>query len=64
MEWIGGVDGMEGDGTGVRKESGARCVKGGMDEWMVREGLGQGCVRRAGMKRRKRWTKEWRRIWA
>ena len=34
MEWIGGVDGKDGDGTGVRQGSGARCVKGGMDEWM------------------------------
>lgn len=46
------MDGIEGIG------SVARCVKGGMDEWMVGKGLGQGCVRMAGMKRRERWTKD------
>lgn len=58
MEWIGGGDGKDGDGTGVRKGSGARCVKGGMDEWMVGKGVGKGCVRMARMRRRERWTKD------
>ena len=51
-------DGKDGDGTGVRQGSGARCVKGGMDGRMDGKGVGQGCVRMAGMKRRERWTKD------
>ncbi len=44
MEWIGGVDGKEVNGTGVRQGSGVRCVKGGMDGRMDGKGVGQGCV--------------------
>lgn len=42
----------------MRQGSGARCVKGGMDEWMVGKGVGKGCVRMARMRRRERWTKD------
>ncbi len=64
MEWIGGVDGKDGDGTGVRQGSGARCVKGGMDEWMDGwERSGKGMCENGEDEKTRKMDERWGRIW-
>lgn len=55
---------MEWKGSGVRQGSGARCVKGGMDEWMDGwERSGKGMCENGEDEKTRKMDERWGRIW-